>query len=179
MGQMTQGDAQAAATQNEAHGSFSGKLAVVTGGGSGMGRELVRQLAAQGCSVAACDWHADAVAQTAAIAQAGAGPGDVCDLEWGTARTVAGNWGRAGADWAVITEFSQPAPDRFVRDITTFVPDGHGAWRRDSEHHENVLVDTSRIPELLHSHGVSASVRSSFGQETLPPGLKTIVGTRR
>ena len=104
---------------------------------------------------------------------------DVCDLEWGMARTGAGNWGRAGADWAVITEFSQPAPDRFVRDITTFVPDGHGAWRRDSEHHENVLVDTAQIPGLLRSHGVSASVRSSFGQETLPPGLKTIVGSRR
>jgi NAD(P)-dependent dehydrogenase (short-subunit alcohol dehydrogenase family) len=55
--------------------SFTGKLAVVTGGGSGMGRELVRQLAAQGCSVAACDWHADAIAQTAAVAQAGAAPG--------------------------------------------------------------------------------------------------------
>jgi NAD(P)-dependent dehydrogenase (short-subunit alcohol dehydrogenase family) len=55
--------------------SFTGKLAVVTGGGSGMGRELVRQLAAQGCSVAACDWHADAVKQTTVIARAGALPG--------------------------------------------------------------------------------------------------------
>jgi NAD(P)-dependent dehydrogenase (short-subunit alcohol dehydrogenase family) len=55
--------------------SFTGKLAVVTGGGSGMGRELVRQLAAQGCSVAACDLNTDAVAQTAAMARAAAPPG--------------------------------------------------------------------------------------------------------
>ena len=55
--------------------SFAAKLAVVTGGGSGMGRELVRQLAVQGCSVAACDWHPDAVTETASLARAGAGSG--------------------------------------------------------------------------------------------------------
>jgi NAD(P)-dependent dehydrogenase (short-subunit alcohol dehydrogenase family) len=55
--------------------SFTDKLAVVTGGGSGMGRELVRQLVAQGCSVAACDLNSGAVAQTAAMARAGAPPG--------------------------------------------------------------------------------------------------------
>jgi NAD(P)-dependent dehydrogenase (short-subunit alcohol dehydrogenase family) len=55
--------------------SFTGKLAVVTGGGSGMGRELVRQLAAQGCSVATCDWHADAVAETVIMAGEAAPPG--------------------------------------------------------------------------------------------------------
>ncbi len=49
--------------------SFSGKIAVVTGGGSGMGRELVRQLAAQGCSVATCDINPDTVAETVAAAR--------------------------------------------------------------------------------------------------------------
>jgi NAD(P)-dependent dehydrogenase (short-subunit alcohol dehydrogenase family) len=55
--------------------SYTGKLAMVTGGGSGMGRELVRQLAAQECSVAACDLNADAIAVTAATAWAAAPPG--------------------------------------------------------------------------------------------------------
>ena len=43
---------------------FAGKLAVVTGGGTGMGRELVRQLVTQGCSVAMCDVSASSMAET-------------------------------------------------------------------------------------------------------------------
>jgi NAD(P)-dependent dehydrogenase (short-subunit alcohol dehydrogenase family) len=65
--------------------SFTGKLAVVTGGGSGMGRELVRQLATAGCSVGTCDLNADAVAETAAMALTDAPAevrvtGHVCDV---------------------------------------------------------------------------------------------------
>ena len=43
---------------------FAGKIAVVTGGGTGMGRELARQLVAEGCNVAMCDVSAEAMAET-------------------------------------------------------------------------------------------------------------------
>ena len=62
--------------------------------------------------------------------------------------------------------------------VTTFIPDGHGAWRRDSEHHENVLVDTSCIPALLGEHGVEATAGPAFGAAELPPGLTAVIGTK-
>jgi NAD(P)-dependent dehydrogenase (short-subunit alcohol dehydrogenase family) len=49
---------------------FNGRIAVVTGGGTGMGRELVRQLLADGCDVATCDVMEDNLSETAEICAA-------------------------------------------------------------------------------------------------------------
>jgi hypothetical protein len=54
---------------------FAGRIAVVTGGGTGMGRELARQLSAEGCHVAMCDVSAENMAETKALCEAQARDG--------------------------------------------------------------------------------------------------------
>jgi len=56
---------------------IAGRIAVVTGGGSGMGRELVQQLAAAGCNVATCDVDEESLAETQAYAGATSPAGTV------------------------------------------------------------------------------------------------------
>ena len=119
------------------------------------------------------------VALATALRPGGVFAVDICDLEYGEARRDDRSDGRVGEDWAIVTKFSRPLPDRFVRDIAVFVRDAAGGWHRDDERHDNVLVDTTAIPALLRAHGVDATVEDAFGREALPEGLKVIRGVRR
>ncbi|MBT8246563.1 MAG: class I SAM-dependent methyltransferase [Acidimicrobiia bacterium] len=125
-----------------------------------------------------------AAIERALIAAAGAlNPGgllavDLCDLEWGRDRKDSPPHARVGKDWALFTEFATPSPDRFDRSMTTFLLSDDGTWRRDHEVHHNILVDTSTVPTLLADHGVEAEVKAAFGDETLPVGLKAVIGRR-
>ncbi len=54
---------------------FGDKIAVVTGGGTGMGRELCRQLAEQGCHVSMCDVSAENMEETRGLCEKAAPAG--------------------------------------------------------------------------------------------------------
>lgn len=99
-------------------------------------------------------------------------------MEWARARREIPNGGRVSDDWALITQFSVPTPTSFVRQMAVFTRGPDGSWRRSDERHDNTLVDTAPIPGLLARHGIAAEVGRAFGDESLPVGLRTIVGTR-
>jgi SAM-dependent methyltransferase len=126
---------------------------------------------------AAIERALDAIAQ--ALQSDGVLAIDLCDLAYGRARVGAPTYARVEDDWAIVTEFSVPAPDRFVRRMAVFVRNDDGSWRRDDERHDNVLVDTATVPPLLAAHDVHTTVGSSFGAEKHPDGLRTVIGRRR
>ena len=101
---------------------------------------------------------------------------DLCDLRFASVRRDAPPYGRVEDDWAIVTRYEVPSPDRFVRHITTFVRRPGDGWRRHDERHDNVLVDTAGVPDLLAGFGVAAEIRPSFGDERLPEGLVAVVG---
>jgi SAM-dependent methyltransferase len=118
------------------------------------------------------------VAMSEAILPGGMLVFDLCDLSYSEARLHAGNAGWVAEDWAIVTERSVPEPNHFVRQMAIFTRNDDGSWRRDDERHDNVMIDTARVPTLLARHGVEATVGGSFGAEQLPEGLHVVIGRR-
>ena len=121
----------------------------------------------------------DAVrAMAAALRPEGIMAFDLCGLDWNTVRAGATGIGRQGDDWAIVTEYSMPTPDHFVRQMSTFVKDPDGRYRRDEERHDTVLVEPEAIAQVLRAERLTAQVRPSFGDEELTPGLHVIVARK-
>ncbi len=111
--------------------TYRGGLAVVTGGGTGMGRELVRQLAAAGSDVAMCDVSADNMAETARlVAEDGSGTTisqHICDVS-DEAQVVAFRDAVAAQhDTDTITVLFNNAG---IGGAGSFVDDDRAAWER-------------------------------------------------
>jgi NAD(P)-dependent dehydrogenase (short-subunit alcohol dehydrogenase family) len=69
--------------------SFAGKVAVITGGGSGIGRAAALQFAALGAKIAICDVNAATAEETVALAVAAGGDGIAITVDVGDEQGVA------------------------------------------------------------------------------------------
>jgi len=102
---------------------LQGKVAIVTGGGQGIGRALVLRLAAEGCKVAIFDLSAEAGEETARIAGAGSvirtWQLDVCDLAAVQAAVDAVE-AELGPVWALVNNAGWDRPAPFLKTTPEF-----------------------------------------------------------
>ena len=111
---------------------FAGRIAVVTGGGTGMGRELVRQLAKEGCHVSTCDVSATTLEETKALALENAPAGTrvstfVADVaEERALLTFRDSVAREHSTTSINLLFNNAG----VAGAGSFVDDDRGAWER-------------------------------------------------
>lgn len=111
---------------------FAGKLAVVTGGGSGIGRELALQLAQAGCHLALCDVSVENLAESKRLCEASGKEGlvvstHICDVS---------NESQVQAFAEAVKEAHQTQAINFLFNNAgiagggSFVSDDRGDWER-------------------------------------------------
>lgn len=96
---------------------LKGKVAVVTGGGQGIGRAITLRLVEEGCAVAVFDLSAEAVAETATQAAGGTVRGytvDVGDLE-GVREATARAEADLGPVWLLVNNAGWDKPMPFLK----------------------------------------------------------------
>ncbi|SDD20911.1 SDR family NAD(P)-dependent oxidoreductase [Actinokineospora iranica] len=147
--------------------SFTGKVAVVTGAGSGIGRALVLRLLAEGARVAASDIDDAALSETAAIASAGerlrAYRLDVADRDaiYSHADQVVADFGQVD----LVVNNAGVALKGSVREMT----DDELRWVMDIDFWGVVHGSRAFLPHLVASgDGHLVNVSSVFGLIAVP-----------
>ncbi|MEM7253824.1 MAG: SDR family NAD(P)-dependent oxidoreductase [Pseudomonadota bacterium] len=148
---------------------FSGRLAVITGGGAGMGRELALALCQQGCHVAICDLSEDAMAKTEAQCRDAAAQGtristfraDVSN------ETEMASFRDAVADAHGISHINLLFNNAGIGGGGSFVNDDRGEWERTFNICWYGVYGTTRVflPALLaadEGHIINTSSINGF-----------------
>ena len=141
---------------------FTGKTAVVTGAGSGIGRATARRLAAEGATVACLDVTVDACEQTAAdiVDAGGKGKAYVCNVADKASVT-------ATID-AVVADLGPPDVVCNIAGIGKFAHTHEQPleeWQRiiDVNLTGTFLVSQAALPHLLENGGNIVNVASTAG----------------
>lgn len=104
---------------------------------------------------------------------------DLEDLSTRTAQMARGTGGFIGDDWALVTRRISDGPDHYARDMTFFVRESDGRYRRGHERHDNVLIDVhAEVGPLLAELGFAVEIGPSFGAETNMEGLMVVKALR-
>lgn len=152
---------------------LQGKVAIVTGGGQGIGRALTLRLAAEGCKVAIFDLKAEAGEETAGIAGEGAVIKtyalDVSDQDAVTAAVEAVETD-LGPVWALVNNagWDKPAPflatDKSLWDKIIAILGVSAAYLESS--FAAMVAQAGSVPDYLKAIGVGddimAKVRARF-----------------
>jgi len=104
---------------------------------------------------------------------------DLEDLTTRDAQMARPPSGWLGDDSAMVMERVSDGPEHFARVMTVFVRRPDGAYDREVERHDNVLVDVDGVVRpLLEAEGLRVEIGHRFGDETNMEGLRVVIAHR-
>lgn len=85
---------------------------------------------------------------------------------------------RSAEGWSILVDVSEPAEDRLVRELTTFVREADGRFRRSLERHEVQRFDEVRVRALLEAEGFVVAIEDHLGGSALLPSRRLFVAQK-